>query len=232
MLPGNIRKPVRLFLLFLVASCQAVFTTAQAADVKTAVEISAPYAEVNRYTITRKGKRIGTHELRFNRSGDSLEVSIDSSISVSVLKIPVFRMDYTASERWDKSQLLSATATTVMNKKTGKVTLSSDGTANSTITKDGKTQTVPAILFATNHWNPQVLGTTRVFNTIKGEASNVVIKKVGNSEVKIGDQMVPATQYQYTGDIKANVWYDYNWRWIKLNFAGDDGSVVNYTLEK
>jgi len=46
-----------------------------------------------------------------------------------------------------------------------------------------------------------------------------------------GDDVITAEHYQYDDDIKANVWYDNDGRWLKMKFVGEDGSVIQYLRE-
>ena len=41
-----------------------------------------------------------------------------------------------------------------------------------------------------------------------------------------------ATRYAYSGDLKADVWYDDAGRWVKLRFRGRDGSVIEYVCRR
>jgi hypothetical protein len=39
---------------------------------------------------------------------------------------------------------------------------------------------------------------------------------------------VMATRYAYHGDLETEVWYDDFGRWVKMRFAGRDGSTIEY----
>jgi len=90
------------------------------------------------------------------------------------------------------------------------------------------TQKLP---YSSNHWNANVLDTSRLFNTITGNVSAVDIERIGTEEIKNRNGSVMATHYRYTGDIEADVWYDDAQRWVQLAFKGDDGSNIVYTAE-
>jgi len=59
--------------------------------------------------------------------------------------------------------------------------------------------------------------------------SQVVIDRVGNETLQDNNTSINANRYRYTGDIQADVWYDDENRWVKLEFKGEDGNVISYT---
>jgi len=169
------------------------------------VDLAERYGPVTRYGITRKGTRIGTHELRFAIDGNRVTVSVESKIRVTVLKVPVFTFRYVAEEVWEDNQLLSVAATTTENKKVTQV--------------------------SSNHWNPHVIGSERIFNTLTGKESNIDMEDLGQESLTTGRGEVETRHYRMGGDIQAEVWYDQSLRWTRLSFPGKDGNQVDYLIE-
>ena len=192
------------------------------------LQAAGVYGDVTTYTITRKGKKIGSHELRFARDNNTLVVDVNSEIEVTVLKIPVFTFKYTAQETWRDGKLLSVTSRVRENDKTSDVGLSSNGDLSNTNTLTGPLQ-VTRLNYTSNHWNPDVVNASRVFNTLTGEASEVTVELIG--EETVANDIV-AKHYRYSGDIKADTWYDASGKWVKLSFAGKDGSLIEYTINQ
>ncbi len=190
-------------------------------------DIAAAYATTTSYTITRKGKKIGTHRLTFERDGSQLTVKVVSNIKVTVFKVPVFRFNYQATEIWQNGQLQSVSSEVIENDKKTTVMLESNDNTSTLTTMNGK-ETVERILFSSNHWNPDVVNTGTVFNTLTGKASKVNIELIKQQAQVNG---LTANRYRYTGDIQADTWYDANGRWIQLQFKGKDGSIIQYTLD-
>lgn len=178
------------------------------------------YGQAPTYTITRNGKKIGRHKIAFNRLGDQLKVAIETNITVSFLKIPVYRFQYSSTEIWEKSQLRAVNSTIVENRETRVIESNQFDRLRANHT-DG-------VRFATNHWNPDILTESVVFNTITGNSNTVTVKAVGTETIAINDREVFATQYRYSGDLQVDTWYDEAGRWIKLRFSGDDGSTIEY----
>ena len=188
------------------------------APVASAIQIADKYGSETRYTILRNGKRIGEHTVIFEQLEDSLTVSVESNIKVTVLKIPVFRFHYTATEVWHDNQLQSVTAVTT------------EGGQSVTISYD-KSTTAKIVAYASNHWHPGVLKSQQVFNTITGNLSQISLTKQGNEELDTQSSRTAASHYRYAGDIEADVWYDDRGLWVKLQFMGEDGSVITYIRE-
>jgi len=189
------------------------------------------YGSVARYSIYRKGKVIGKHSVSFALSGDTLLVDVDSKIRITVLKVPVFRFRYIAKETWTNGQLTTVTATTTENSDATTVSLTSSGNRSTLINAEGKELEVARLPFASNHWHPRVLDETNLFNTITGNHSVVDIESLGKTQLTINDQPIETTHYRYSGDIIADVWYDNQGRWVKLQFEGTDGSQISYVSD-
>jgi len=186
---------------------------------KSASEIAGAYSESETYQITRDGKTIGSHTITFNQKDSELIVNVDSQITVRILRIPVYRLKYTATEVWSGNKLLSATATTVENGD------------SKTVSLDNTDPDSPSVSYTSNHWHPGVLTGNTVFNTLTGENSNITVTHIATEQVTRGDDVITAEHYQYDDDIKANVWYDNDGRWLKMKFVGEDGSVIQYLRE-
>ena len=54
---------------------------------------------------------------------------------------------------------------------------------------------------------------------------------MGSTQVMTPDGMVAADQIAVTGDLTLDLWYAKE-RWVKLVFKGEDGSVIDYRLER
>ena len=183
-----------------------------------AQQIAKAYGDQKTYTITRNGKRIGTHTISFKVNDNELTVAVESSLTVRVLRIAVYRLSYSATELWRDNQLVTATATTTENGKANTVSLDNENTNNGDIVTH----------FASNHWHPGVLTGDTVFNTLTGETSQVSVIDLGLEQVETASGTESANHYQYEDDIKANVWYDESGLWLMMQFKADDGSVIRY----
>lgn len=213
--------------VFLTAMVLVLNTTSIAHSSTDNSIIVNQYAPTTTYAITRKGKRIGTHEVRFTGDNSALTVTVKSRIRVTVLKIPVFVFEYDSTELWKDGVLVSATSEVQENDKLTKSSMLSDTTKTLLNGPRGK-KTVERLYFTSNHWNPAVIETKRLFNTLSGTDSSVNIAMI-NDESKVNE--LTASQYRYSGDIEADTWYSSSGKWLKLQFKGKDGSLIEYTIE-
>ena len=197
-------------------------------------EIASLYASPASYRIMRKGKRIGTHNIQFEKStinsAELIAVSVKSRIRVTVLKVPVFTFDYQATEIWEDGTLQKVEAATTENSKKTAVSAVREG-VEFLLQQNGKSETVSDLDYSSNHWNPAVLRSTSLFNTLTGKKNSVELEKLGVSQLDLPAGNIEATHFRYSGDLQAEVWYDNSGRWVQLRFEGNDGSTIFYQLE-
>ncbi|MBX2884737.1 MAG: hypothetical protein KTR32_32580 [Granulosicoccus sp.] len=182
------------------------------------------------YAIYRNNKRIGTHSIRFSRENADLVVSVSSKLVVTVLKIPVYRFNYSASELWREGQLQEVRSKVTEKGETKTVSLQRQGDQVQLTEPAGNTTTA-TLDFASNHWHPGVLQANAIFNTLTGKANQINITSKGVEQLTVADQIIEATHYHYSGELQTDVWYDERLRWVKLQFKGSDGSVIEYRCE-
>jgi hypothetical protein len=96
---------------------------------------------------------------------------------------------------------------------------------------NGKFNT-PAPIFPTNHWNVDVVNHTLVLNTLTGLLNTVSITAQGSETIPTENGPINATRYSYSGDLKNEVWYDNEGRWVKMRFEASDGSIIDYVCKR
>jgi len=195
------------------------------------------YGEEVRYRVYRNGKAIGQHSVRFRKQKSSLIVTVESSLAVRYLGVPVYRYAYTSEELWVDGRLVEVESRIKDNFKKVRVIKARVSGRLLEITDRGKTRTAPLVRFPSNHWHPAVVTESRVFHTLHGKVQHVRILDVGLEKIQLrgtdgGAQervaVIQARRYQYTGGFLADVWYDKQLRWVKLAFNADDGSLIEY----
>ena len=67
-----------------------------------------------------------------------------------------------------------------------------------------------------------------MINTLTGHLNKVALVPC---EAPAPDGSPVAQCMDYTGDLKARVWYDERGRWRGLAFAGTDSSAIDYRLK-
>ncbi len=190
----------------------------------------ATYGQSVFYDIYRKKKKIGQHTVQFTKTDSDLRVNIESKITVTVLKVPVFRFNYQSNETWVDGRLQRVKAATDNNGKKHQVSAKRTGDDMLLTDKKGETTTAK-VAYSSNHWNSNVVTADKMFNTLTGEANDIVFKNVGVETITMSNDAkteIEASHYQLVGKVETEVWYDNAGRWVKLRFKGEDGNFVEY----
>ncbi|SUS05916.1 conserved exported hypothetical protein [uncultured Defluviicoccus sp.] len=188
------------------------------------------YGDRMKFTVLRDGTAVGSHTVTFNRQGKDLIVDTRFDVMVEFLFMTAYSYHYAATARWRDGCLVDM-----------RVTIHDDGTLSTvTATADNDGLKVsgpnglvaaPLDIYPTHHWNAEVIGSAAVLNTITGRIDKVRIVDHGVEPVAINGQMLPARHYSYTGDLKNEVWYDAQGRWVKMRFEGRDGARIEYRCD-
>lgn len=188
------------------------------------------YGERIFFDVYRNDKRVGAHEVRFRRDGDQIVADSTFDLSIRFLGLFTYDYNYQSSGIWKDGKLIALEASVDDN---------GDKTSVSVAKQDNKLQIVgpdsseeAAVgLFPTTHWNGNVVGATQIINTITGVVNNVTMVDKGRTDVPTGETTRPATHFAYEGDLKTEVWYDDDGRWVKMRFPGTDGTMIEYRCQ-
>jgi hypothetical protein len=183
------------------------------------------------FDVFRGNERVGTHTVRFSRTGEDLIVNSRLEIKIDVLFFTVYRFLYQSDAIWRNGALSALNVEVDDNsevfwlkaKRRGGVT-----DIQSTFSKAHYEENI----YPTNHWNAGVLSETRVLNTLTGLVNNVSINAREREVVQTERGRVEATRFSYSGDLETEVWYDDLGRWVKMKFASRDGSEINYVCRR
>lgn len=228
---------VRLFgillsFLSLAMSCAAL---AQTADVDYELFDQHPetvYGSKAVYRVSRNGKNIGQHQLRFSQQGEQLTVEAESNLVVRMLGITLYTYRYVSKEFWQAQQLLKVQTQVFDHRKPEKTILAEPKKRLWYINNGGQNKIAALPDFPSNHWHPGVLSAKRLFHTLHGKVYKINLKSLGWEKVALASgDIVSARHYRYRDGFIADVWYDKDHRWIKLMFKADDGSKIEYTCE-
>lgn len=188
----------------------------------------AAYGDEVSFVVRRNGNDVGFHRTTFNRRGEVLEAVSEMNLKVKFLFITAYNFSYRAESRWCDDALLELNATTTRNGRSTTVTAVRES-VGVTIAGPKGTVAAPDFIFPTEHWHPEVLDDRQVLNTITGGVNQVAIEDLGDTEVITLDGIkLPARHYRYTGQLQTEAWYDAQGRWVKLRFAAEDGSTIEY----
>jgi len=182
------------------------------------------------FTVKRKGKKIGTHTVKFRYENDDFIVDTETKLKVKFLFFTAYKFDYKAREIWREGRLSQVITST----KDGGDTVSYEMAfeQDKVIVDNGEAQEffkAETSIYPTNHWHPKVLGTAAVMNTISGNKNAVEITAHDWEVVPAGDETRKAQRFTYEGELNnVAAWYDERGRWVGLEFKGKDGSIITY----
>ncbi|MEM7766292.1 MAG: DUF6134 family protein [Pseudomonadota bacterium] len=183
------------------------------------------------FTVLRKGKPFGRHEVRFDEADDgALLVSTDVSLRAGMGPITVYRYTLDSAETWRDGQLVGLAGDLKVEGRTGRVEAAAEG---DTLVVDGTefSGTVPLGILPSSHWNVLQTQAEQLVSTEDGEIIEVVMSQVGREMIEAGGESIEATRYLMGSDIDVDLWYDDEGRWVKLAFEVRDQSI-EYVLDR
>jgi hypothetical protein len=183
------------------------------------------------FSVMRKGSEIGQHRVLFTREDGALVVRSLLDLAVKFLGVTVYRYKYSAREVWRDGKLMLLESAVNDDGKAAKVEAEAEAGKIAVSGPAGRALIVPPILPST-HWDPQVIGAGRLLNTLDGKIDRIRLVPEGTDSVPVGTGSREATHYVWTGDIKAESWYDAAGHWLKLRFNGKDGTPIDYVCKR
>jgi hypothetical protein len=186
----------------------------------------ALYGGAIRFAIERNGELVGEHVVSFQRVHDGLAVESRTDIAVKLWFVSAYRFQYLAREIWRDGELHWLSATSDQNGSLNKVRAVREGDRLRISSRSGS-YSAPVIP-PTTHWNSMQLHSGVLLNTLTGNLNRVTVRSLGSESVVAGKGTVAARRFAVSGDLNVDVWYDHSGRWVKLRFAAEDGSIIDY----
>jgi len=180
------------------------------------------------FDIMRKGTKLGTHELSFERSGDALTVHVVADLVVKIGFITLYRYSHHATERWIGDQLVALQTNTSDNGTPNQVTGRRDASGLVVEGTKAPRYTAPANALLATHWNRRELDGPLI-NAQDGRLMHPKIAAVGNDMIPTATgTQIRASHYALTGDVQLDMWYDAKPSWAGLGMKAMDGSMIRY----
>lgn len=191
------------------------------------------YGETMSFDVYRNGSAVGQHAVRFVETPGGIKVISKMTLAINFLMFEAYRYEYNSVADWRGGQLFSLEARTDDDGGISTVSVKRiPGQNQLSVTGPEGSATAPQGLFPTNHWNAGVLGSRQVINTLTGRINQVQIIDKGEARIDTASGPITARHYAYQGDLETEVWYDKAGRWVKMRFAGKDGSTIEYKCQK
>ncbi len=217
----------RLFAAFAVTASMTAAVPTPSAGEAPAFDPVAAYGSEIVFDVYRKNAPIGHHTVRFSRNGDTLTAESHFRIRISVLGLPLYTYEYTSTDRWRDGTLQELYARTDDDGVVSEVVAQRHG-GELKVIADTEQTILDGDVFPTTHWNPAVIGTSRLLNTITGQVNAVDMTLIAMDDVDAGAERRRARHFAYTGELETEVWYDAGGRWVKMRFDGKDGVPIEY----
>lgn len=192
------------------------------------------YPEGLEFYAYRKGSKVGTHKVDFERDGDRLIVESDFKLKVKLLFITAYKFHFESTGIWKDGALQSMDVTVDDNGKDTKVdAYISDEDGQFYVTGRKGDFVATDWVYPTNHWNAGVIGSDVVLNTLNGALAKVEILRQGIETVETKQGSVDAERIEYTGELRdTTVWYDQAGRWVKMVFTTKSGETIEYVCKE
>jgi Domain of unknown function (DUF6134) len=183
--------------------------------------------ETLRFAIMRNGDQIGTHTVEISRGPKETSVNMSTDLTVKVMFITAYYLQYTTSERWVGGKLVALNSASDDNGTKHKVSAALKGNGLE-VEADGKTTTVDKNIMPATLWNHEVVKRTQVLDPKDGEVVPITVTDQGVEDLTIDGRTIKARHYVLKGKFPQDVWYDEKGRLVQSSLVAPDGSVILY----
>ena len=179
------------------------------------------------FHIVRKGSTIGEHTETFQRSGNTLIVSVLAEIAIGIGPVKFFRYRNRATVRWEGEQVVSIDGETNDDGTSQRMSARRDESGLAVEGSKAPRYIAPPRSLPGTHWNRAMLDAPFI-NTEDGRLMNPVVTLAGMETVAVTGGSVNAQHFTLRGDANLDTFYDVSPAWVGLRFTAKDGSEVRY----
>jgi hypothetical protein len=179
------------------------------------------------FAVTRNGDRIGTTSVRLQRDGRDMVAEIATRIQVKIAYVTVYRFEQRETERWTDGKLVGLHSVTDDNGTLHKVSAARNGDKLS-VTADGKVSEVDPAVVPASLWNASLVKKTLALNPQDGSIVPVTVIDHGKEQLVLQGRATTAHHYSINTNFPQDVWYDEQYRLLKVELRGSDGSRIQY----
>jgi len=182
------------------------------------------------FDVYLNGKKVGKHVFTISEAGGEKQVQSEASFKYKILRIPVYRYQHNAAERWTGNCLAEFDAST--NANGNRIRVSGEQFEKGfLVERDGKPVELPECVMTFAYWNPDFLDQSRLLNPQTGEYVEVRVEQVGDEVLKVRGQAVAATRFKLTAyEVDLTLWYSPDNEWLALESIAKGGHIIRYEL--
>lgn len=185
---------------------------------------------VQEFAAFRNGSPLGRHRLTFTPDGSSLRVDIAIELDVKLAFISLYRYRHTNRETWEDGRLMGFSSRTDDNGTAHRVDARREGDAILVESDAGRVE-APGDAMPSTYWHRRFLDAPVWIDTQRGRLLDCKVTPVASERVLAAGRDLPADRFAVTGDLTLDLWYAKD-HWVKLDFKGEDGSTIDYRLER
>jgi len=190
--------------------------------------LPVPPGNALRCRAIRNGSEIGQASYLFEAESNRLIMNLAIDIVIKFGPIPVFRYTHRSTETWYGDELYQVDSHTDDDGTPKYMTARRIGNGIKVTGSLTDPYTAPANAMATTYWDPRTI-TSPLINTEDGRFLKVKIASAGENMVKLANGgSILAHQYNMTGELTLEFWYDVNNVLASLRLPAKDGSTVTY----
>lgn len=170
------------------------------------------------FRVLLEDREIGRHRFELRATEGGRELRSEARFEVRVLRIPAYRYEHEAVERWRGDCLESLRSRTNDNGEPAEVDWRSAGGGC-------------AMSFA--YWNPRILKGGRLLNAQTGEVVPVSVVAQGEETIEVRGRRVLAQRHRLQSlagpKMAIDLWYA-GGEWVALQSTTEGGRVLRYRL--
>lgn len=168
------------------------------------------------FEVIMNGSPVGRHRVEVREDGGA--VTADVRIDMKGRVGPIgFTYAHSCTERYAGTRLQSLDCVDREGRRTQTVRASREG-EGLRIAGPRNSGLAPASVVPTSWWNAAILRQSQVLDTRNGRVIPLRVERIGAETLTADGRQVAATRYRVRGSATADLWYDGEGRWLKMQF--------------
>lgn len=173
-------------------------------------------------------KKVGKHLFEVSEADGFKRVQSKAQFKYTILRIPAYRYEHSAAERWSDQCLAEIEASTNANGKRTRVS-GQKTDFGFRLQGDANAAELPPCVMTFAYWNPNFLDQSQLLNPQTGEYVDVTVEQLGEETIEVRGEPVAATSFRLTADeIDMTLWYSPNDDWLALESVAKGGHIIRY----